>query len=471
MSSVRIYRITSTFVLACVVTSFTVALSAQVPNSAQPAGQQHDEHTAAPQAHAGHDMSDMAREGSGTAWLPDESPMYAIHGVRGPWSLMFHENAFLQFLHESGPRGAEQTGSINWVMGMAHRNVGRGRFGLRGMLSLEPWSVRACGYPDLLATGEQCEGEKIHDRQHPHDLFMELAAEYNAPIRGDVRWQIYGGPAGEPALGPVGYPHRASALPNPLAPITHHWLDATHITFGVITGGLYGRKWKAETSIFNGREPDEDRTDVDFAALDSFSGRLWFMPTARLAVQVSAGHLKEAEPGDHGGPRIDVNRMTASATYHQMVAADSVWATTVGWGRNSEPEHASNALLVETSATFAERDAVYGRFELARKTAHDLVVPESLGESFTLAKIQGGYTRYLPAWRGFRAGAGAGFSLGIVPEALKTIYGSRANSGVSIYLTVRPAAMPHPNPKGSHVQGGDTPSPSPATHDHTGAGK
>ena len=160
--------------------------------------------------------------------------------ARRGWELMWHGNVFLQFINESAPehRGAHQTGSINWVMGMARRRAGAGRVGVRTMLSLEPWTIRGCGYPDLLATGETCDGDTIHDRQHPHDLFMELALEYERPLSGGLRWFAYGGPAGEPALGPVAFPHRVSALANPIAPIAHHWLDATHITFGVITTGV-----------------------------------------------------------------------------------------------------------------------------------------------------------------------------------------------------------------------------------------
>src|SRR5437773_6012352 len=234
--------------------------AAQTPSSSP---EQHQHGGGAPDADQGeHDMQ-MAREGSGTAWLPDASPMYAIHWQRGPWQLMAHNNAFLQFLHESGERGDDQFGSINWIMGMAQRKAGKGRVMFRGMFSAEPGTIRGCGYPDLLASGEQCRGETIHDRQHPHDLMMELSAAYDAPLKGSVHWQIYGGPVGEPALGPAAYPHRVSAMPNPLAPISHHWLDSTHITFGVITGGVYGQRWKAEASVFNGREPDEKRTNFD----------------------------------------------------------------------------------------------------------------------------------------------------------------------------------------------------------------
>ena len=126
----------------------------------------------------------------------------------------------------------------------------------------------------LYEPGEMCEGDTIHDRQHPHDVFMALAAEYDRPLRGSLRWQIYAGLAGEPALGPGGFPHRASALSNPVAPIGHHWLDSTHIAFGVVTAGVYHRRWKAEISVFNGREPDASRADLDLGPLDSVSGRV-----------------------------------------------------------------------------------------------------------------------------------------------------------------------------------------------------
>jgi hypothetical protein len=157
----------------------------QNPASDSEPAQQHDmQHM-----HVGEEM-DMAmpptREGSGTSWLPDDTPMYAIHRQAGKWTLMAHGNAFLQYLHEGGDRGSDQGGSINWFMGVADRNVGSGHLGVRGMISLEPWTVRGCGYPDLLASGEVCNGEAIHDRQHPHDLFMELAATYDRPIAGDV---------------------------------------------------------------------------------------------------------------------------------------------------------------------------------------------------------------------------------------------------------------------------------------------
>jgi hypothetical protein len=399
-----------------------------------------------PADHAQHEPDAMAmfpsREASGTAWLPNESPMYGIHRPIGAWHVMGHGAAFAQFLYDGGDRGEDQFGSINWLMGMAYRNVAGGRLGLRGMLSFEPWTVRECGYPDLLATGERCDGEPIHDRQHQHDLFMELAAQYDRALAGSLRWQIYGGPVAEPALGPVAYPHRTSAMPNLLAPIAHHWLDATHITFGVVTAGVYSDRWKAEASVFNGREPDEERTDFDLAPLDSVSGRLWFLPTPHLALQVSAGRLAEAEPADHAGPRIDVTRVTASATYHRAVGDSGIWGTTGAWGRNAEGDHATNASLIETNLTLADRDMWFGRFEVVGKTAHDLDLHDVDGaETFTVAKFQGGYTRHLAAWKGLKPGVGVSASAGFVPRSLETVYGSRVNAGIGVFITVHPAVM------------------------------
>ena len=390
-------------------------------------------------SHEGHDTESMARDGSGTSWLPDASPMYAFHFPRGSWQLMAHENVFVQYLYESGDRGADQAGSVNWFMGMAQRPVGKGRLRLNGMVSLEPFTIPGCGYPDLLASGEQCDGEPIHDRQHPHDLFMELSARFDAPLGRGLRWEIYGGPAAEPALGPVAFPHRLSSMPNPIAPVSHHWLDATHVSFGVVTGGVYGSKWKAEASAFNGREPDEDRLDFDFGALDSVSGRFTYLPARAVAVQVSAGRLADAEAGEPGGPRTTVTRTTASATVHTGVRDGSIWATTMAWGRNAEEDHAAtNAFLVETNVTRRERDTWFGRFEVTKKSAHDLAL-EHGDELFTVAKLQGGYTRYFAPKAGFAPGLGGALSFGIVPESLAAEYGRRVNGGIAVFLTVRPA--------------------------------
>ena len=429
----------------------SAAQDAPTPNSgehrhaADPAADQHaqTDHSAMHMDHG--DQEAMAlfpmRDGSGTSWLPEASPMYAMHFAAGSWRLMVHGNGFVQYLREtSDGRGDDQVGSVNWLMVMARREAKGARVGIRTMLSAEPATIRGCGYPDLLASGELCDGRPISDRQHPHDLVMELAGEYERPIGAGLRWQLYGGAAGEPALGPVAFPHRTSALPNLLAPIGHHWLDATHITYGVATAGIFGPRWKAEASIFNGREPDDTRWDFDFGKLDSYSGRLWIAPTRAWAIQVSAGRLREAEAGESGEPRRDVDRVTASATYHRLLPESGVWATTVAWGRNDEAgDQPTHVVLVETNLTLRDEHAFFGRFEVAGKTAHELDLHQFSGV-FTVARLQAGYTHYLQDRAGLTPGVGALVSAGIVPESLRGAYGSRVNVGFGVFVTLRTAA-------------------------------
>ena len=381
-----------------------------------------------------------SREASGTAWQPDETPMRGFHFQTRGWEVMLHGNGFVQLLHESAPehRGATQGGSINWAMAMAGRSVGQGRLSTRLMMSLEPLTIRGCGYPNLLATGEFCNGDNIHDKQHPHDLFMEVAAEFDRPLTSSLRWQIYGGLAGEPALGPAGFPHRLSAESNPMSPITHHWLDSTHVTFGLVTAGVYNTRWKAEASLFNGREPDEGRYDIDLAALDSMAGRITFAPTRRLVMQVSAGHLNDAEQLHLTFPPLDVVRVTSSLAYHRPVRQTGLWATTAAWGVNWESGVATHGLLLESSLNLAERHEVFGRMELNGKPAHDLHVHESDGV-FTVGKLQGGYTRYFSPRSGLQPGFGGTLSAAIVPEAIQPRYGG-VGVGVGVFLTLRPAA-------------------------------
>jgi hypothetical protein len=354
---------------------------------------------------------------------------------------MLHGNGFLQFIYEGGDRGDRQLGSINWLMGMARRQVAGGTFGLRAMVSAEPFTIPGCGYPILLATGETCDGEPLHDVQHQHDLLMEVATEFQRPLSEAVDVQLYAALAGEPALGPTAFPHRWSAMPNPLAPISHHWFDGTHIAFGVLTAGVYGERWKLEGSLFNGREPDEERTDVDLAALSSFSGRLWWLPTERWAMQISAGLMNDAEPShDPGEPRVDLSRFIASATYHERLGELGLWATTAAAGHAVEKGLGTNALLIESSLSLRERHTLFGRAEWAEKVGHDLGIdaPQLEDRTFGLAAIAVGYTFHLPRLSGWLPGLGARGTLNFVPESLESFYGSRSPAGFTVFVNLRP---------------------------------
>jgi hypothetical protein len=393
------------------------------------------------------------REASGTAWQPDNTPMDGGQQTWGAWHVMLHGVAFAQFLvepverHRTGGFSTHQFSVVNWGMIRARRAIGDGRVGLRGMVSVEPWSVPGCGYINLLATGEMCDGDTIHDRQHPHELFMEIGADYDRALRGAWRWQLYGGLAGEPALGPVGFPHRTSAMMNPIAPIAHHWLDSSHIAFGVVTAGVYERKWKLEGSVFNGREPDENRADLDLGALDSVSGRVSYVPTDRLAVQVSAGHLTESELEFPPQPRSDVDRGTASVMYQRPLANGGFWASTIAYGVNAEqkviPEGSfyavTHALLAETNVAIRDRDTWFGRAEIVGKPAEDLHAHEFPTAIFTVAKLQIGYARTFGTWKGLSPGIGGTASISIVPPELASRYEGRVAPGFGVFFVVRPA--------------------------------
>ncbi len=393
---------------------------------------------------AGHDHMTMAgplgiadaRDGSGTSWLPDATTVHAAMTQRGVWMLMLHGQGFLQYLYAGTDRGDEQFGSVNWAMGMARRPLAGGALTFRAMLSLEPLTVGRCGYPDLLQSGESCRGAALHDRQHPHDLFMETAVDYRRAINESVAFEIYGASAGEPALGPVGYPHRPSGAVDPVAPIGHHWLDSTHVSFGVVTGGVYGRRWKAEASAFNGREPDDWRYGFDLAALDSWSARVWLLPSSAWAVQASAGRLRAVETRPDGSAE-DLTRVTASASYART-SGERRWTGTLAWGRNIESDHASSAWLAEGTFEPSSRGVWYARLEVVGKSGTDLAVPDAADPIFTVAKLRGGYTRWI--WQGgaVAAGVGASAGLAVVPRGVAADYGGRVGGEAAVYFTLRP---------------------------------
>lgn len=272
---------------------------------------------------------------------------------------------------------------------------------------------------------------------------MELAVRYRHELNTSVAYELYGGPVGEPALGPTAFPHRMSAIPNPFAPLSHHWLDSTHISFGVVTGGLYGRRWKAEASAFNGREPDDNRYDFDFGPFDSYSGRFWLIPTDQWALQVSAGHLREADTPIGTALPKDVNRVTASATDHRLLSASGVWATTVAWGRNSSSaDTPTSAVLAETNLTLVQRHTVFGRFEFNQKSGEDLVLPPSLSKTIAnLLKVQGGDVYQLSSVGSLVPGIGASVDLSTVSDVFAPFYGGTHSAGVAVFVSLRPAAM------------------------------
>ncbi len=387
----------------------------------------------------------MTRMGSGTSWLPDASGMRAWHFMAGPWMLMVHGDAFLQYDHQGGPRGDDQVGSINWAMLMAMRPLAGGTLHLHGMASAEPLTLGGRGYPLLLQSGESYRGQPLHDRQHPHDLFMELSTLYERPITRRLGIAVYAAPVGEPGIGPVAYMHRPSALNDPFAPLAHHWTDATHITYGVLTAGVFTRTIKLEGTLFNGREPDEERYDFDFHALDSYGFRLSVAPTPRWALSASYGYLTQPEGLR---PDEDQRRLGMSALYTTRSGAAGEWAFALVYGGNKHVSRTNtgngpweHSLMAESNLQLDRRNTVFGRAEYVRKDGEELAIAGDPSQAFDIGTLTLGYVRELAALEGATLGAGVRGALNLVPTALESTYGGRTPVGLAVFVRVRPARL------------------------------
>jgi mono/diheme cytochrome c family protein len=419
-------------------------------------------------AHSGHDMNAMMSTitggpfrslsaiGSGTSLMPASTPGYMWNWVKKDWMIMAHGDLKVGFNHQGGPRGVNKAESQNWFMLMAERDAGPGRLMLRGMFSAEPWTTPRRGFPELFQTGETFEGRPIIDAQHPHDLFMELAAAYNIQLSEHLSLNFYGGPVGEPALGPTAFMHRMSAAENPAAPLGHHWQDSTHITHGVITAGITAWRFRVESSLFHGAEPDENRKDIEMGKLDSWSGRIWFTPTPNWAMQFSYGHLVNPEAIEPG----NLKRLTASIS-HNRSWDDGNWASTLIWGRNHERHGNSNAYLLESTANFLDKNYLYTRLELVDKLGlleenifgrrgldefhpigDGVPVSSHFDQSFRVGAFTFGGVRDIVADSKLRVGIGADVTFYHVPDGLKPIYGSSPTS-FHVFVRVRPGKMKH----------------------------
>ena len=342
----------------------------------------------------------------------------------GEWMLMQDGILFAEYNHQGGPRGGDEFVVPNWWMGMASRAVGSGRLTFTGMLSLDAATVGEAGYGELFQAGEALNGHPIVDRQHPHDLFMQLAAVWRTPLTDATGFTIAGGPVGEPALGPVAFMHRASAIDNPTAPLSHHTFDSTHIAFGVVTAALDHGPFVVEGSIFNGREPDDNRWDFDFGPLDSYSARLWYRPSTEWEFQTSVGKLtspEELEPGQN------VVRATASGSWTRRRGSD-VASVSVGVGFN-DTAHGTRGAVFAEGARHAGLNTLYGRFEVVQNEDIDHAV----------AALTFGAVHDVWRWRGFEGGVGGDVTLYGVPEALQSSYSSQPVS-FHVFFRLRPPA-------------------------------
>lgn len=357
-------------------------------------------------------------EGSGTSRVPGaEGEMHGLHFTGGDWMLMAHGQVAVQYTDISGPRGDDKLYSTSMGMLAATRAPDWGRIQLKSMFSLEP-TMSDRGYPSLFSTGETAGGEALVDRQHPHDFVMELAARIDWNIGPGATAFVYGGPVGEPALGPSSFMHRASAAHNPDPPVAHHWFDSTHITYGVITTGISSRRWQLEASAFRGEEPDERRWNIEQPRLDSWSVRTTWNPSPSWALQASYGELDQPEALH---PVQDERRYTASAHYSIPRFA----LTTAFSAKNRVPGPTLTAWLAELNWDFGKHDSLFSRIE---NVANDELIPDHddplHGQAFRVTRFQLGYARHVPLTSRISLTVGASGSVYAKPGALDAIYGN-----------------------------------------------
>jgi hypothetical protein len=373
----------------------------------------------------------LSREASGTAWQPDSSPHGGLHLRSGDWTLMGHAVLHGVYDRQGGPRGGEKAFVSGMAMGLARRPLGSGTLQLRASLSPDPLMGRR-GYPLLLAAGETANGiDPLVDRQHPHDLFMELSASYSLPLSERAGLFLYVGLPGEPAFGPPTFMHRIAAMDSPEAPISHHWLDSTHIVFGVVTAGLVVGDVKLDASRFNGREPNQRRFDIETGPLDSTAARLSWNPSRSLSLQASWARLigpEQLEPDENE------TRWSASALHSRRLGDDGWWSTTFAWGRRSKSHDRLDAFVLE-SAVGLDRWTLFGRAErietdeLTRVGGHHGPVHE-------VGKASLGAIRDFPLAPRVKIGLGGLWAFGFVPRALEPFYGGDPNGGM-LFLRLR----------------------------------
>lgn len=381
----------------------------------------------------GMQQNEAPMEASGTSFNPASSPVEMVHFSGDGWSFMAHGVAFVVDTQQTGPRGADKLFSANWFMGEASHPLGGGTFRVRAMLSLDPATITDGRYPELLQTGETWHGEPIVDGQHPHNLFMELALEYKHLLGAKTKLTLYAAPVGDPALGPVAYPHRVSAEELPQATLAHHLQDSTHISYDVVTLGVTRGILGLEASGFHGAEPGEDRWIITQGAIDSYSARFTVTPNANWTGQFSAGRLTHPEALEPG----DQVRTTASVTYNRPYAGGN-WASSVIWGRVHKTDDRANlnGYGVESVARFIGRNYVTGRIELVDK--NELFLPGSAlyGQSFRVGAYTAGYTRDFYLIPRIATGLGVNVTTYSMPEELHSYYGRRP-AGILVFLRLR----------------------------------
>jgi hypothetical protein len=382
----------------------------------------------------------MNRDGSGTGWQPDESPLMMYMLMKKHTGLMWHGAIYprltVQDVFRKSDRGGARFSAPNWTMFMLNQYIGQhGTFNFTSMLSLD-LLTEYNGYPLLFQSGETYNGRPLVDRQHPHDLFAGLSVAYTHSFNKDIDLTGYFGFPGEPALGPVVFMHRISAVNNPDAPIGHHWQDASHITFGVATIGFRYKIVKLEGSIFTGREPDEKRYDFDKPRFDSYSYRVSLNPISQLSMQFSQGFIHSPEALE---PTVNIMRTTASVTHVKRFKEKSFIASSLIWGYNRSSEKENLHSLLAESNLRLKPLSIYGRYEWVEKDAHELqLLSFDEHTRFQIHAITLGLNVPIIERLNTELSIGSQVTLNVPDNKLKPIYGNYPLSA-QVYLKLTPA--------------------------------
>ena len=386
------------------------------------------------------DPQSTPREPAPSGEEPNPDPMAAMEEmepVKGAgWSTMLHGYVFATANRQGGPSGGRDFESQNHLAAAAIRELAGGKLSLLGTFTLEPATIPVEGSRELFQRGETYRNVLLVDRQHPHELFVQLAAAWERAVSSRLRLRVYLAPIGEPALGPVAFPHRLSASESPVAPLSHHNQDSTHIAADVVTVGVTASIVTLEGSVFHGREPDENRWDIEQGALDSYSGRLTVRPMRALAFQVSSGHLESPEKIEPGNQ----TRSTASLSYQKATRGGFV-AATLATGRNQTEHGPEWGSLAEATWKFGGRNFLYGRVESVDRDLNELVEKRQSPEGIPIrrTKVQAGtlgYVRDFTLLTEAETGAGAAVTFYRFASSLRPVYGSRPVS-VQAFFRVR----------------------------------
>lgn len=383
----------------------------------------------------------VSHTSSGTSAEPDSTPAPMLMTMKGPWTLMFHANVFVADIQQSSARGGDKLFSTNWFMPMAQRALGPGVFTARAMLSLEPATITDERYPLLFQQGETAYGVPIADGQHPHNFFMELAVLYDWKFAPHALLSFYVAPVGDPAIGPTAYPHRASAMEDPVGTLGHHQEDSTHIAYDVVTVGATYRVARIEASGFHGREPGEFRWGISQGNVDSWSTRVTLQPSRNWSGQYSYARIASPEALF---PTENQERMTASAMYNRPFTNGN-WASTLTWGRTRslQDNQKFNSYLFESLVRFRTRNYAWTRIENAERSNELIVGENPLPPGFEekpIGHVQAytfGYDRDFDFIPDLASAVGAQVTTYEVPVILRPIYGSHP-VGVVVFLRLRP---------------------------------